>query len=178
MEMTTFYRRSQKEVTMLSEFQCKDCSAQFVVAFSVESDRPLRRCVVCGKDNLLFLRLVDEEKIGKAQPPMIDVQRGIRYCFEVGQKVLVRVGTTWRTSTILKITVLRNGVSCPQCGGSLFGEPRFWFSGYGNWPISEVMATEDIDPSEPALRPDYPVGKASPGVGFIVTNLSAKAKGI
>lgn len=82
-------------------------------------------------------------------------QWGIRNCFEVGQSVLVRFGTKWLTRTIEKITVYRGSdsisVKCPNCDMPVLGEPRFWFKDYGNIPISEVMAREDIDP-----EPDKP----------------------
>lgn len=146
---------------MLSEFQCGVCGAKSVVAFSMEPEpgKPIRHCVVCGSLDLTFIRSVNEKQLeeelekerGGVKPAAIDVQWGIRYCFEVGQKVLVREGTRWVTRTIKKITVLRNEVSCPRCNMPVLGEPRFWFSDYGNVPISEVMAKEDIDAR---LRPE------------------------
>lgn len=74
-------------------------------------------------------------------------QSTIRYCFSVGQSVLVRVGNDWYTRKIEKITVLRSEVQCPQCKMPIQGEPRIWFKDYGNVPLQDVMALEDIDPS-------------------------------
>jgi len=138
---------------MLSEFQCGACGAKFVVAFSMEPEpgKPLRSCVVCGAAQLTFLRSVDEKQLeeelkkekGEVKSAGLDPQWGIRYCFEVGQNVLVRSGTRWVTRTIQKITVLRN--SSPRVEDLLLGEPRFWFKDYRNVPIREVMAKEDID---------------------------------
>jgi len=73
-------------------------------------------------------------------------QEDIRDAFGVGQSVLVRSGTEWQTREILGITVFRNDVCCPHCGMPLLGEPRFWFKDYGNIPLEDVMAKEDIDP--------------------------------
>ena len=79
-------------------------------------------------------------------------QEQIRNCFGIGQTVLVRSGGDWVSREILDITVLRNGPTCSQCGMPILGEPRFWFKDYGNIPLDEIMAKEDIDP-EPRLRP-------------------------
>jgi len=159
---------------MLSEFQCGACGAKFVVAFSMEPEpgKPLRSCVVCGAAQLTFLRSVDEKQLeeelkkekGEVKSPGLDPQWGIRYCFEVGQEVLVRDGTRWTTSKIEKITVYRGQAGlhpplCPQCAMPLLGEPRFWFKHWGNLPISEIMAKEDIDAR---LGPE-PVGRIMVG---------------
>ncbi|MBA7652471.1 hypothetical protein ES703_60305 [subsurface metagenome] len=77
-------------------------------------------------------------------------QEDIRDVFGVGQKVLVRDGTAWRTHEILGITVLRHDVYCTHCGMPLLGEPRFWFKGLANFPLEDIIALEDIDPK---LRP-------------------------
>jgi len=29
----------------------------------------------------------------------------------------------------------------------ILGEPRFWFKDYGNIPLEDIMAKEDIDPN-------------------------------
>lgn len=73
-------------------------------------------------------------------------QEGIRDVFDVGQKVLVRSGIDWRTREIQRITVLRHDVNCPHCGISLLGEPRFWFTDWGNVSLENIMARADIDP--------------------------------
>jgi len=73
-------------------------------------------------------------------------QEDIRDVFGVGQKVLVRSGTKWQTRELLGITVLRHDSYCPHCSIPLLGEPRFWFKDYGNVPLEEIMAKEDIDP--------------------------------
>lgn len=73
-------------------------------------------------------------------------QEDIRDVFGVGQKVLVRQGTEWHTCEILGITVLRHDADCPHCGIPLLGKPMFWFKDYGNVPLDEIMAKEDIDP--------------------------------
>jgi len=100
----------------------------------------------------------------------MDKQYGIRNCFEVGQEVLVREGTRWVTRTIERITVWRGsddrGSRCPHCGLSLLGEPRFWFRDWGNIPITEIMAKEDIDPvadrvAASAQEPVRPVAVAA-----------------
>ena len=90
-------------------------------------------------------------------------QEGIRDCFAVGQTVLMRTGRDWvsRPQTVLMrtgrdwvsreilgITVLRNNVSCQRCGTPMLGEPRFWFTDYGNIPLEDIMAKEDIDPTQ------------------------------
>ena len=74
-------------------------------------------------------------------------QNGIRDCFGVGQTVLVRRGKDWVSREILDITVLRNGPTCSQCNIPILGEPRFWFIDYGNIPLENIMAKEDIDPN-------------------------------
>lgn len=73
-------------------------------------------------------------------------QESIRDCFGIGQTVLVRTGKDWVSREILGITVLRNNVTCPQCDMPILGEPRFWFKDYGNIPLEDIMAKEDIDP--------------------------------
>jgi len=80
-------------------------------------------------------------------------QEGIRDVFGVGQKVLVRSGTEWHTREILGITVFRCSI-CPECNMPLLGEPRFWFEDYGNVPLDQIMAKEDIDPP---VTVDFPV---------------------
>ena len=75
-------------------------------------------------------------------------QEGIRDCFAVGQTVLVRTGRNWVSREILGITVLRNNVTCHECGMSILGEPRFWFKDYGNISLVDIMAKEDIDPNK------------------------------
>jgi len=40
----------------------------------------------------------------------------------------------------------------------ILGEPRFWFKDYGNIPLEEIMAKEDIDPNLLATSPASPVG--------------------
>ena len=85
-------------------------------------------------------------------------QEGIRDCFGVGQTVLVRTGRDWVSREILDITVLRNGPTCSRCGMPILGEPRFWFKDYGNIPLEEIMAKEDIDPN----RLKEPSTKVSP----------------
>jgi len=91
-------------------------------------------------------------------------QENIRDCFGVGQTVLVREGKDWVSREILDITVLRNEVSCSQCGMPILGEPRFWFKDYGNIPLEEIMAKEDIDPKRmgsPGLKRGIPIVKPS-----------------
>ena len=80
-------------------------------------------------------------------------QEEIRSAFSIGQDVLVRDGTAWHTRRIIGITVLRHRALCPHCGMPLLGEPRFWFADYGNIPLSEIMAKEDIDPLPPHEGP-------------------------
>lgn len=63
---------------MLGEFQCKDCGTQFVVAFTtrVEPGKPIRHCIVCGKDHLLPIRMgYGKEELRRTQPA-VDVQMG------------------------------------------------------------------------------------------------------
>ncbi len=73
-------------------------------------------------------------------------QEAIRDCFGVGQTVLVRTGRDWVSREILSITVLRNNRYNPERNPPLLGEPRFWFSDYGNVALEDIMAKEDIDP--------------------------------
>lgn len=74
-------------------------------------------------------------------------QDTIRDCFGIGQTVLVRSGRDWVSREILDITVLRNNATCRECDRSILGEPRFWFKDYGNIPLEDIMAKEDIDPN-------------------------------
>jgi hypothetical protein len=96
------------------------------------------------------------------------LQPSIRDVFAIGQKVLVRDGTAWRTHEILGITVLRHDVYCPHCGMPLLGEPRFWFKMFANLPLGDIIALEDINP-KPEARSDclipkpYVQGKAENG---------------
>ena len=73
-------------------------------------------------------------------------QEVIRDVFGLGQTVLVRSGRDWLSREILAITVYRRAPYCPQCNMPILGEPRFWFKDYGNIPLSDIMALEDIDP--------------------------------
>ena len=70
-------------------------------------------------------------------------QDSIRDVFGLGQTVLVRSGKDWHSREIQAITVYR--------GFPTFGEPRFWFKDFGNIPLSDIMAKEDIDPKPEVL---------------------------
>lgn len=126
---------------MLSEFKCKKCQMIFIVGFSkIEPQKPIRHCVCCGSDDLEFLDSKEESIYPKLS------QDDIRDVFGIGQNVLVREGTELHTREILGITILRRDTQCPHCGIPLLGEPRFWFKGYANVPLEQIMAKEDIDP--------------------------------
>lgn len=124
---------------MLSEFKCKKCQMTFIVGLSkIEPLKPVSHCVCCGSLDLEFL--------GSKEGLMPKLrQDDIRDVFGIGQNVLVREGTELRTREILGISVLRHA-HCPHCGIPLLGEPRFWFKGYANVPLEQIMAKEDIDP--------------------------------
>lgn len=99
-------------------------------------------------------------------------QEAIRNCFGVGQTVLVRRGKDWVSREILFITVLRNNTYSPERNPSILGEPRFWFKDYGNIPLENIMAKEDIDPDR--LVPAVNLGK----IDFKETLKEAEAKTI
>lgn len=126
---------------MLSKVKCEKCQMVFHVGLEqIDIAKPIKHCVCCGSSDLVCLAAEENAK------RHIAGQEDIRDVFNVGQKVLVRSGTVWRTNEILAITVLRHDVNCPHCGIPLLGEPRFWFKHHGNLPLEDVIAKEDIDP--------------------------------
>jgi len=95
---------------------------------------------------LLCSSIRNMEVQGMEDQPEV-TQQLVKDAFMVGQTVFVRSGTDWRRRVIEAITVRRHA-HCPHCAMPLLGEPRFWFKDYGNVPLADVIAKEDLSLGE------------------------------